>query len=75
MLISFLNKDFIFAILHFEGKVLSFINRFIMSARWIAITGAPSLTNLVEIWFIPEVLRTSKVSKILSTVVVTSTLS
>ena len=37
-----------------------------MLARWIAVTGAPSLRILTEICSIPEGLATSKVWKILS---------
>ena len=64
----FLDKGFVFAILHFDGKVSSFIYCFIMLVRWIAITGTLSLRNLAGIWFIPEALATPKFFKISSTV-------
>lgn len=50
VLIAFLRKGFIFAILHSEWKVSSFIDKFIVLARWIALTGAFLLQNLAEIW-------------------------
>ena len=67
VLIPFLKKGFIFAILHFDGNVSSFIDVLIILARWIAITGAPSFKNPAEIWSIPEGLTTSIFFKIFST--------
>ena len=45
----FLNKTFVFAILHFEEKVLRFVDKLMILARRIAITGATSLRKLAEI--------------------------
>ena len=50
-LIAFLNEGFIFAILHFKGKLSRFVDRFIMLAKWIAITGAPSLRNGEDMYY------------------------
>ena len=69
VLIPFVNKGFTFVIFRFYGKVLSFIDKFIMLVRWIAITGTTFLISLAEIWSIPEALATSKFFKILSHVV------
>ena len=41
-------------------------------SRWIAITGAPTLRNLAEIWSIPDALVISKFSKIFSTDITTT---
>ena len=43
-----------------------------MLTRWIAITAAPLLKNLAEIWSIPEGLTTFKFFKTLPTVVISS---
>ena len=67
--IPFLNKGFFFATLNFEKKVLSVMGKFVMLARWIVVTRAPSLRNLAEIWSILEDLTASKFFKVLSTVV------
>ena len=65
---SYLNEGF--AILHFNGKVSTcFIGTFIMLARSIAISVAPSLRNMTEIWSVAEDLARSKFFKILSAVV------
>ena len=56
-IIPFSNRGFIFAILHLEAKVSSFINRWVKLAISLAITGAPSLRNLAEIWSIPEAMQ------------------
>ena len=43
------NKDFIFAMMHFRGELLTFIDRSILLARSIAITGVPFLINVADI--------------------------
>ena len=53
--------------MHCEGKVSGFIDRLIMFARRIAITGATSLGNFAETSSILEALAASNLSKILST--------
>ena len=56
---SFVKQRSLFVILHCNRNVTSFINNLVISARWIATTGVPSLRNLAEIWSIPQALASS----------------
>ena len=50
--------------LTFQRKVSSFINRYIVLVKWIAITKVSSLRNLIKIWSIAEGLTAFKFLKI-----------
>ena len=67
--IPFLNKRFVFTILHFDGKSIKFYRQVMMFLRWIVITRALSLPNLAEIWSTFEAVATTKFFKILSAIV------
>ena len=49
-----------FALLQCAINVSSFIDRLIILARWIAITGAQSLKSLAKIWSILEATKERK---------------